>query len=144
MVETSVCESFLREREDGVHQAGDDYRLALIRRGAIGTYGAHTQSIVEVLKNGDEAFGTGYPMGGGVRLTGRKISFVGNVAELTFDDVKLGPPEGPPVTLSVEGAILYNNSRAGRAVSTHRVPAQAVSNARLIVRLGNVVRTQAR
>jgi tetrahydromethanopterin S-methyltransferase subunit E len=140
MVETSVCESFLREREDGVHQAGDDYRLALIRRGCVGSYGANTSSFAEIMTNGDEAQGAGYPMGGGVRLRGRRIEHAGSEVRLGFDDVVFGPPSGAPVTLGIEGAVIFNATRAGRMVSTHKLPAQGMANARLVVRMNKAVR----
>lgn len=138
MIETAVCDSFLREREDGVHQAGDDYRLLLIRRGAKGNYGAGTASIAGVLANGDEAHGNGYPAGGGIKLSGRAVMFTGAGAEWSFADVLLGPPIGAPVSLAIEGAIIYNASRADRTLSTHKLTAPPFSNAAVRIRLTKV------
>jgi len=83
----------------GVHQPGDDYRIALYSASAkIGpTTKAYTTE--------GEIKGTGYTSGG-VKLKGHRTGIVGKNAFITFDDVVL-----KSATFSAGGAMVYNASK---------------------------------
>ena len=83
----------------GVHQPGDEYRIALYSASAkIGpTMKAYTSE--------GEIKGMGYTAGG-VTLKGHRTGIIGKNAYITFDDVVL-----KSATFSVSGAMVYNASK---------------------------------
>jgi hypothetical protein len=88
----------------GVHQPGDDYRIALYSASAkIGpTTKAYTTE--------GEIKGTGYTAGG-VTLKGHRTGIVGKNAFITFDDVVL-----KSATFAAAGAMIYNASKGNAAL----------------------------
>ena len=83
----------------GVHQPGDDYRIAFYSAAAkIGpTTKAYTTD--------GEIKGVGYTTGG-VALKGHRTGIIGKNAFITFDDVIL-----KSATFSAAGAMIYNASK---------------------------------
>ena len=88
----------------GVHQPGDDYRIALYSAAAkIGpTTKAYTTD--------GEIKGIGYTAGG-VTLKGHRTGIIGKNAFITFDDVIL-----KSATFSAAGAMIYNASKGNAAL----------------------------
>jgi hypothetical protein len=88
----------------GVHQPGDDYRIALYSAAAkIGpTTKAYTTD--------GEIKGMGYTAGG-VTLKGHRTGIIGKNAFITFDDVIL-----KSATFSAAGAMIYNASKGNAAL----------------------------
>ena len=88
----------------GVHQPGDDYRIALYSASAkIGpTTKAYTTD--------GEIKGLGYTAGG-VALKGHRTGIIGKNAFITFDDVIL-----KSATFSAAGAMIYNASKGNAAL----------------------------
>ena len=83
----------------GVHQPGDDYRIAFYSASA--KVGPQTKAYVTE----GEIKGKGYKAGG-VKLKGFKTGSIGKNAFMTFDDVEL-----KNATFSVSGAMVYNASK---------------------------------
>jgi len=88
----------------GVHQPGDDYRIALYSASAkIGpTTKAYTTE--------GEIKGMGYNAGG-VALKGHRTGIIGKNAFITFDDVVL-----KSATFAAAGAMIYNSSKGNAAL----------------------------
>ena len=88
----------------GVHQPGDDYRIAFYSAAAkIGpTTKAYTTE--------GEIKGVGYTAGG-VTLKGHRTGIIGKNAFITFDDVIL-----KSATFSAAGAMIYNASKGNAAL----------------------------
>ena len=88
----------------GVHQPGDDYRIAFYSAAAkIGpTTKAYTTD--------GEVKGMGYTAGG-VALKGHRTGIIGKNAFITFDDVVL-----KSATFSAAGAMIYNASKGNAAL----------------------------
>ena len=88
----------------GVHQPGDDYRIALYSASAkIGpTTKAYTTE--------GEIKGIGYTAGG-VALKGHRTGIIGKNAFITFDDVVL-----KSATFAAAGAMVYNSSKGNAAL----------------------------
>jgi len=88
----------------GVHQPGDDYRIALYSASAkIGpTTKAYTTE--------GEIKGMGYTAGG-VMLKGHRTGIIGKNAFITFDDIVI-----KSATFAAAGAMVYNASKGNAAL----------------------------
>jgi hypothetical protein len=88
----------------GVHQPGDDYRIALYSASAkIGpTTKAYTTE--------GEIKGMGYTAGG-VTLKGHRTGIIGKNAFITFDDIVI-----KSATFAAAGAMIYNASKGNAAL----------------------------
>lgn len=100
-----VCRSFKLEFLDGVHQAGDEYRIALYKSTAV------LDADTAAYTTDEEASGPGYTAGGAV-LQGRATVLDGDVAYLDFTD-----PLWPVATIVARGALIYNATRGNAAVA---------------------------
>jgi hypothetical protein len=110
-ITTAMCTSFKQELLGGIHDLDTDtIKLALIKDSPVGTYGAATTNYSDVTGNSDEASGTNYTTGG-QNLDGASISVSGTTAFLDFTDEVFSN-----VTVSADGCILYNSSKANRAI----------------------------
>jgi hypothetical protein len=116
-IATSVANSFKLEILQGIHEPGDDYKIALYTDAA--TLGAATTAYSAT----NEIAGTGYTAGG-LSLTGYAASLVSGVAILDFDD-----PAWADATITARGAMIYNASKANRAVGTFDFGANVSSTA---------------
>ncbi len=113
MITTAITEGFRRGLAEGIHQIGDTYKLALIRKGSKGTYDKQTCCYGELLANGDEVMDTarsgrpdlGYKPGGIVLS-----SYVNSAGDLCFREAswKLA-------SISAEGGMIYNASKRNAA-----------------------------
>jgi hypothetical protein len=109
MPTTTVCTSFKKEILEGVHEATDVYKIALIKAGSSGSYGAGTLNYSELSSN-EVSNGNGYSTGGAT-LSGFATGITGTTAYVDFSD-----PSWPASTFSVIGALIYNSSQSGKAV----------------------------
>lgn len=106
MITAAICNDYKQAVQDGVHQPGDSYKIALYVNTA-----SIDKSTTAYTASG-EASGTNYTAGG-MALAGRSAGLSGDTAYLTFAD-----PTFPAVTLTnVRGALIYNATRANRAIA---------------------------
>jgi len=110
-ITTAMCASFKQELLGGTHDLDTDIlKMALIKATPAGTYGASTTNYSDVTGNSDEVTGTNYSAGGQT-LDGATISLDGTTAIVDFSDEVFSN-----VTVSADGCIIYNSSKANRAV----------------------------
>jgi hypothetical protein len=111
-ITTAMCTSFKSELMGGTHDLDTDVlKLALIKATPTGTYDATTTNYSDVTGNSDEATGTNYTAGG-QNLDGAVIATSGTTAYLDFTDEVFAD-----VTVSADGCIIYNSSKANRAIA---------------------------
>ena len=107
-----MCSSFKQELLGGVHDLDTHtLKIALIKSGMSGTYGAATANYSDVTGNSDEATGTNYSAGG-QNLDGAAISLSGTTAIVDFTDEVFSN-----LTLSARGCIIYNSSASNKAIA---------------------------
>ena len=110
-ITTAMCTSFKSEVLGGVHDLDTHtLKLALIKSGESGTYGAATANYSDVTGNSDEASGTNYSAGG-QNLDSATISVDGTTAIVDFADEVFSN-----VTCSAAGCIIYNSSASNKAI----------------------------
>tara|TARA_R100000951_G_scaffold116622_1_gene129401 strand:+ start:114 stop:551 length:438 start_codon:yes stop_codon:yes gene_type:complete len=111
-ITTAMCNSFKQELLGGVHDLDTDtLKIALIKASPTGTYGAATTNYSDVTGNSDEASGTGYTAAG-QSLDSAAISLSGTTAFVDFADEVFST-----LTISADGAIIYNSSKSNKAVA---------------------------
>ena len=111
-ITTALCNTFKQELLGGIHDLDTDViKLALIKSGPTGTYGATTTNYSDVTGNADEAPGTGY-VAGGQALDSATITLSGSTAFVDFADEVI-----VTATVSADGCILYNSSKSGAAIA---------------------------
>lgn len=112
-ITTAMCNSFKEELLGGVHDLDTDtLKVALIKASPAGTYGAATTNYSDITGNTDEAVGTNYTAGGQT-LDSAVISLSGNTAFVDFADEVF-----TDLTISADGAIIYNASQGNAAIAT--------------------------
>lgn len=112
-ITTAMCNSFKEELLGGVHDLDTDtLKVALIKASPAGTYGAATTNYSDITGNTDEAVGTNYTAGGQT-LDSATISLSGNTAFVDFADEVF-----TDLTISADGAIIYNASQGNAAIAT--------------------------
>ena len=110
-ITTAMCTSFKQELLGAVHDMDTHtLKLALIKSGMSGTYGAATTNYSDVTGNSDEASGTNYSAGGN-NLDSAAIAVSGTTAHVDFADEVFSN-----VTTSAAGCIIYNSSASNKAV----------------------------
>jgi hypothetical protein len=105
VISAALCDSYRLELLQGLHQTGDTYKIALFLAAA--SLGSATTEYAPT----SEAAGAGYTAGG-ASLVGLVTGHTGSVAWLSFDD-----PTWPASTITARGALIYNATRADRAVA---------------------------
>ena len=109
-ITTAMCNSFKQELLGGVHDLDtDSLKVALIEVSPSGTYGATTTNYSDVTS--EEAAGTNYTAGGQV-LDSAVISLTGSTAIVDFSDEVFSN-----LTISADGAIIYNASQGNKAIA---------------------------
>ena len=96
-----ICNSFKRDLFLGLHQPGDEYRLALF----VGT--SSLCAATETYSAAGEASGQGYESGG------RRVSLVAG-KDACLNIAKF--PTWDNSTITARGALVYNASKGNRAV----------------------------
>ena len=111
-ITTAMCNSFKQELLGGVHDLDtDSLKIALIKATPTGTYDATTTNYSDVTGNSDEASGTNYTAGGQV-LDSPTITLTSGTAYVDFADEVFSN-----LTISADGAILYNSSQSNKAIA---------------------------
>lgn len=111
-ITTAMCNSFKEELLGGVHDLDTHtLKIALIKASPTGSYGAATTNYSTVTGNSDEATGTGYSAGG-QNLDNASITLSGSTAFVDFADEVFST-----LTLSADGAIIYNSSQSNKAIA---------------------------
>ena len=111
-ITTAMCNSFKEELLGGVHDLDtDSLKVALIKSSPTGTYGAATANYSDITGDTDEAVGTNYTAGGQT-LDSATITLSGNTAFVDFADEVF-----TNLTISADGAIIYNASQGNKAVA---------------------------
>jgi hypothetical protein len=111
-ITTAMCNSFKQELLGGVHDLDTDtLKVALIKESPSGTYGAATTNYSDITGNTDEAVGTNYTAGG-QELDSAVITLDGSTAIVDFDDEVFAN-----LTISADGAIIYNSSHNNEAIA---------------------------
>ena len=111
-ITTAMCTSFKSELLGGTHDLDTHtIKLALIKSGMAGTYGAATTNYSNVTGNSDEATGTNYTAGG-QNLDSAAITVSGTTALVDFADEVFSN-----VTTSAAGCIIYNSSATNKAIA---------------------------
>ena len=111
-VTTAMTTSFKQELLQGLHDLdGHTLKLALIKSGESGTFGAASTNFSNITDTSDEASGTGYSSGG-VTLGSVSIALDGTTATVDFADVSFSNS-----TISASGAMIYNTSASNRAIA---------------------------
>jgi len=109
-ITTAMCNSFKQELLGGVHDLDTDtLKVALIKASPSGTFDAATTNYSDL--GGDEATGTNYTAGGQA-LDSPVISLSGGTAFVDFADEVF-----TNLTISADGAIIYNASQGDAAVA---------------------------
>ena len=110
-ITTAMCTSFKSELLGAVHDMDTHtLKLALIKNGMSGTYGAATTNYSNVTGASDEASGTNYSAGGN-NLDSATIAVSGTTAHVDFADEVFSN-----VTCSAAGCIIYNSSASNKAI----------------------------
>ena len=111
-VTTAMTTSFKQELLQGLHDLdGHTLKLALIKSGESGTFGAASTNFSNITDSSDEASGTGYSSGGAT-LGSVAITTSGTTAFVDFADVSFSNS-----TISASGAMIYNSSASNRAIA---------------------------
>ena len=111
-ITTAMCNSFKQELLEGVHAMDTDtLNVALIKASPAGTYGVGTTNYSDVTGNTDEAVGTNYTAGG-QELDSATITLAGSTAIVDFADEVFAN-----LTISADGAIIYNSSQGNAAIA---------------------------
>ena len=111
-VTTAMTTSFKQELLQGLHDLdGHTLKLALIKSGESGTFGASSTNFSNITDTSDEASGTGYSSGGAT-LGSVAITTSGTTAFVDFADVSFSNS-----TISASGAMIYNSSASNRAIA---------------------------
>jgi len=115
---TAMCTSFKSEVAQALHNftasTGNTFKVALIKVGPAGTYGAASTNYSNITGNSDEVSGTGYSAGG-TALTNVTPTTSGTTAYWTFSP----NPSWTTATFSATAAMIYNTSSSNRAVATY-------------------------
>lgn len=115
---TAMCTSFKSEIAQALHDftasTGNAFKIALIKVGPAGTYGAASTNYSDITGNSDEVSGTGYTAGG-VTMTNVTPTTSGTTAYWTFSP----NPSWTSATFDTTACMIYNSTNGNRSVSTH-------------------------
>ena len=107
-ITTGMCTSFKEEILKAIHDfTSDTFKIALYTNSA--SLGASTTAYT----TSNETSGTGYSAGGAT-LTTVSPTTSGGVAYVDFNDVSFASS-----TITARGALIYNSSKANRAVAVY-------------------------
>jgi hypothetical protein len=84
---------------------GDQFKMALVKHGPAGTYGAGSVNYTDVTGNSDEVSGTGYTAGG-TALTNVSAVLSGTTAYINFG----GTISWTSATIDADGCVIQNTS----------------------------------
>lgn len=104
-ITTALCNQAKQDFFDGVHAAGDTYKIALY------TSAATLDKTTTAYSATNEVTGTGYTAGGAT-LSGRANALTGDVASIDWAD-----PSWTSSTITARGAMIYNASKSNKALA---------------------------
>lgn len=115
---TAMCTSFKKELMQAIHNftttTGNLFKIALIKVGPAGTYGAASTNYSNITGNSDEVSGTGYT------AAGASLTNVTPVTSGTSAYTNFSPnPTWTSATFSTTAAMIYNSTAGGNAVGTY-------------------------
>lgn len=117
-ITAAMCNQFKVDALNGVHQPADVYKLALY------TAAASLDKTTTAYSATGEVVGSGYSAGG-ITLPNFNVALAGDTATLDFDDAVIAT-----ATLSsVVGALLYNSTRANKAMAVFSFASTTSTNA---------------
>ena len=109
-ITTAMCNSFKVELLNAIHDLDTDtLKIALIKASPAGTFDASTTNYSDL--GADEAVGTNYTAGGQV-LDSASITLDAPTVYVDFDNEVF-----TSLTISADGALIYNASKSNRAVA---------------------------
>jgi hypothetical protein len=120
-ITTAMTTSFKVELFKGLHDftggspQGDNFKLALIRSGRAGQYGAATTNYSQISGSPTDEIGeTGSYVYGGGQLVCVEPTSSGTTAFVDFNDLAF-----TSATISADGMMIYNATNGNRTVSVH-------------------------
>lgn len=108
---TSFKGELLKGTGHNLDAAGDALKMALIKGGMAGTYGAASTNYTNITGNTDESSGTGYTAGGAA-MSNSGVSTTGTTAIADFGNVSWAG-----ATFSAAGCMMYNSTRGNRGLA---------------------------
>ena len=121
-ITTAMCSSFKQELLGGVHDLDtDSLKIALIKASPSSSYGAATTNYSDL--GSDQASGTNYSAGGQA-LGSAVITLSGSTALVDFADEVFSN-----LTISADGAIIYNSSKSNKAIAVFSFGSTVTSTA---------------
>jgi hypothetical protein len=105
MISQALCNSYKQEILSGIHLAAHEYKIALYTNAAALSKATTAYSVT------DEAPATGGYTAGGKVLTGFTTGLINDTA---YVDFTADPSWGPGATITARGALIYNNTLAGK------------------------------
>ena len=114
----AMCTSFKSEILSGTHVIGTD-----VLKIALYTSAATLSAATTAYSTTDEVSGTGYTAGGAT-LSGAAVSVSGTTAIVDFSDVVW-----TTATITARGALIYNSSKANKAIAVLDFGADKISSA---------------
>jgi hypothetical protein len=115
---TAMCTSFKKELFEAKHNfllsGGNTFKLALIKSGMAGTYGAASTNYSNITGNTDEVGDSGTYAAGGGTLTRIDPATSGTTAYVDFADISF-----TSATISAAAAMIYNSTSSNVATSIH-------------------------
>ena len=119
-----MCSSFKQESWLGIHDLDTD-----ILKIALYTAAADLSQSTTVYTTSGEVVGAGYAAGG-VTITGAQVLLSGTTAYLTFSN-----PTWSGASFTCRGALIYNTSKANRAIAVLDFGADKTANGTFTVQL---------
>lgn len=108
-ITTGVCNTWIQESAQGVHEAADTYKMALIKPASAGAHGENTTNYSDL--GADEVpAGLGYTTGG-LTLTGFAVGLAAGVTSVDFNDAVWAA-----ASFSAAGALIYNSTQGNKAL----------------------------
>jgi hypothetical protein len=115
---TALCTTFKREVFEAKHNfllsGGNTFKIALIKSGMAGTYGAASTNYTNITGNTDEVGNSGTYTATGGTLTRIDPAVSGTTAYNDFADISF-----TTATISAAAAMIYNVTAGGNACSIH-------------------------
>jgi hypothetical protein len=105
----------LQAKHNFLLTGGNTFKLALIKSGMAGTYGAASTNYSNITGNSDEPANSGTYAAGGATLTRVDPTTSGTTAYTTFST----PVTFTTATLSAAACMIYNTTNSNSSVSVH-------------------------
>jgi hypothetical protein len=106
-ITAAICNSYKQEILQGVHEAGDTYKIALFTSAATLSKATTTYAATNEVANGN-----GYTTGGAT-LAGFTVSIATDTAYLDWTT----DPSWGSATFTARGALIYNSTQTDKAVA---------------------------